>query len=168
MIPQVSDIHTHNPEATDAVINLGRGESPGRSDGLYSVGWHPWWGPEADLGWVESEARRPEVVMIGECGVDRLRGGDIGRQIELTRWHAELAERLQKPLILHIVGAWSEIIGLRKRMKPSQPWIVHGFRGKAALARQLLEAGFHLSLGPKAPAGLAEVIPEDKLLHETD
>ena len=171
MIPKVSDIHTHNPQAADSVINLERGARPGREDGLYSVGWHPWWGSAgvADLKWVEETAATDgRVVMIGECGIDRLRGGDVGAQIELTRWHAELAERLGKPLILHIVGAWSEIIALRKRMKPVQPWITHGFRGKAALARQLIDAGFYISLGPKSPAALAEVIPPEKLLHETD
>lgn len=169
MIPKVSDIHTHNRNATDCVINLERGASPERNDAMYSVGWHPWWGCEgADLKWVEATAADRRVVMIGECGIDRLRGGDIEEQIELTQWHAELAERLGKPLILHIVGAWSEIIGLRKRMRPVQPWVIHGFRGKPALASQLVAAGFYLSLGPKSPAKLAEVIPPDRLLHETD
>ncbi len=169
MIPKVSDIHTHNPQATDGVINLERGAMPGREDALYSVGWHPWWGSDdVDLHWVETAAADPRVVMIGECGIDRLRGGDVEAQIELTRWHAQLAERTGKPLILHIVGAWSEIIALRKRMRPVQPWIIHGFRGKPALATQLIDAGFYLSLGPKSPAGLAEVIPPDRLLHETD
>lgn len=170
MIPKVSDIHTHNPQAADSVINLERGARPEREDGLYSAGWHPWWGTAEgdDLKWVEIVAAMERVVMIGECGIDRQRGGDVEAQIELTRWHAELAERLGKPLILHIVGAWSEIIALRKRMKPVQPWIIHGFRGKPALARQLIDAGFYLSLGPKSPAGLADVIPPEKLLHETD
>ena len=106
--------------------------------------------------------------MIGECGIDRQRGGDVEAQIELTRWHADLAERLGKPLILHIVGAWSEIIALRKRMKPVQPWIIHGFRGKEALARQLVDAGFHLSLGPRSPQSLKDIIPQERTLYETD
>lgn len=167
MIPRVSDIHTHNPQAVDAVINLERGETPARADALYSVGWHPWWGSaNVDFQWVEQTARMPQVVMIGECGIDRLRGGEIAPQVELTRRHALLAERLRKPLILHIVRAWSEILALRKELRPTVPWIIHGFRGNAALARQLIDAGFYLSL--RQPFTLPADFPADRLLTETD
>lgn len=164
---KVSDIHTHNPEATDAVINL----EPGwelRPDGLYSAGWHPWW-PAPDMAWVERMAEDPRIVLIGECGVDKLRGvGSVDEQLELTRRHAELSERLGKPLILHIVGAWNEIITLRRRMAPSQPWIIHGFRGKPQLARQLLDAGFDLSLGLRFNPETEAIIPPGRLYRETD
>ncbi|MDE5971530.1 MAG: TatD family hydrolase, partial [Muribaculaceae bacterium] len=72
MIPKVSDIHTHNPLAVDAVINLAPG-MPMRPGALYSAGVHPWWAV-ADFGWVERMAADPRVGMIGECGIDRLRG----------------------------------------------------------------------------------------------
>lgn len=169
MIPKVADIHTHNPLAVNAVINLDRNALPERPDALYSVGWHPWWGVDnPDLDWVERTASDPRVALVGECGIDRLRGGDIEAQIELTRRHALLAERLRKPLILHIVRAWSEILALRARLKPSVPWIIHGFRGNKALADQLIRAGFILSLGPKAPEALRVSLPPDKILNETD
>jgi len=165
---KVSDIHTHNPQARDAVINL----EPGwqlRPDGLYSAGWHPWWALPADMKWVERMASDPRVVIIGECGVDKRRGaGSLDEQLALTRRHAAIAEREAKPLLLHIVGAWSEIIAMRRAIAPSQPWIIHGFRGKPQLARQLLDAGFDISLGlrynPETPA----VIPPDRLYRETD
>lgn len=164
---RVSDIHTHNPEATDAVINLEPGWEM-RPDALYSVGWHPWW-PNPDMEWVEHVATDERVVMIGECGIDKLRGtGSIDEQIALTRRHAEISERLGKPLILHIVGAWNEIIALRREMKPLQPWIIHGFRGKPQLARQLLDAGFHISLGERYNPETLAIIPPDRLYRETD
>ncbi len=167
MIPPVADIHTHNPEATDAVINLEPGMAM-RPGALYSVGWHPWQ-PGADMEWVERMAEHPQVALIGECGIDKLRGaGPVDAQIELTRRHALLAERTGKPLILHIVGAWGEIMALRKQMNPAQPWIIHGFRGKPALAAQLVRAGFHISVGQKHNPAATAVIPPDRLLHETD
>lgn len=167
MIPPVADIHTHNPEATDAVINLEPGMAM-RPDALYSVGWHPWQ-PGADMEWVERMAAHRQVVMIGECGIDKLRGvGTVDSQIELTRRHALLAEQTGKPLILHIVGAWNEITALRKQMKPTQPWIIHGFRGKPALASQLVGAGFHISIGQRHNPAITEAVPPDRLLHETD
>ncbi|MCM1310020.1 MAG: TatD family hydrolase [Bacteroides sp.] len=165
---KVSDIHTHNPEATDAVINLEPGWKM-REDALYSVGWHPWWPLPADMDWVEHTAADPRVALIGECGIDKLRGqGSIDEQIALTRRHAELSERLNKPLILHIVRAWEEIIALRKEMNPRRPWIIHGFRGKPQLARQLLAAGFDISLGPRYNEETLREIPPERLYRESD
>lgn len=167
MIPPVADIHTHNPDATDAVINLDPGMAM-RPGALYSVGWHPWW-PDPDMDWVERLAQLPDVVMIGECGIDKRRGAMSPLcQLELTRRHALLAERLAKPLILHIVGAWAEIIALHRELRPRQPWIIHGFRGKPQLAAQLVRAGFHISLPSNANPATAAVIPPSRLLRETD
>lgn len=169
MIPPVSDIHTHDSSARDAVINLERGGEPARQDAVYSAGWHPWWGLPADMEWVSRMARRPEVVMIGECGVDIRRGhGSRAEQLKLTELHARLAEETGKPLILHIVGAWGEIIGLRKRLRPEQPWIIHGFRGNAVLARQLVDAGFYISFGEKFNAEAFAAVPPCFRLRETD
>lgn len=163
----VSDIHTHNPQARDAIINLEPGMAM-RADGLYSAGWHPWWA-QPRMDWVEAMAGDGRVVAIGECGIDKRRGiGTVEEQLALTRRHAELAERLGLPLILHIVGAWSEIIGLRKEMRPRQEWIIHGFRGKPELARQLVCAGFGISLGKRYNPGVPAVVPEEKLYRETD
>lgn len=144
-IPQVSDIHTHNPQATDAVINLEPGMAM-RPGGLYSAGWHPWW-PDPNMAWVRRLAADPQVVMIGETGIDKRRAAmTLPQQIELAKEHARLAEEVGKPLILHIVGAWPEIMALRKELRPQQPWIIHGFRGKQQLAEQLVRAGFILSV----------------------
>lgn len=139
-----------------------------RPDAIYSVGWHPWW-PNPDMDWVASLSENPQIVLIGECGIDKHKGvGDINSQTALTRLHAEIAERVGKPLLLHIVGAWNEIIALRKDIRATQPWIIHGFRGKPALAAQLLTAGFHISLGSKFNPETAAIIPPSRLLHESD
>lgn len=169
MIPQVADIHTHNPLATDAVINLEPGmEAHLRPGALYSAGWHPWW-PGADMEWVRRMAAHPRVVLIGECGIDKVRSPfTLAQQIDLTRAHALLAEETGKPLLLHIVRAWPEIIALHRGLRPAQPWIVHGFRGKPQLAAQLVRAGFHLSLGPHPRPDLEAVIPPSRLLRESD
>lgn len=167
MIPLVSDIHTHNPNALNAVINLSPGMAM-RPNALYSIGWHPWW-PKPNMDWVTSLSLNPKVVIIGECGIDKLKGvGEIQQQIQLTKLHAQLAERVGKPLLLHIVGAWNEIIALHKEIKPSQPWIIHGFRGKPQLAKQLINAGFYISLGSKFNPLTEAVIPAERLLRETD
>ncbi len=59
-------------------------------------------------------------------------------------------------------------MALKKELKPTQPWIIHGFRGKPQQAGQLLRAGFNLSLGPNFNPETARVIPSDRLHIETD
>lgn len=58
-----------------------------------------------------------------------------------------LATKLQKPLILHVVKSWEEVLKSIKKCKVSSPLIVHGFRGKPQLAQQLIDKGFYLSFG---------------------
>ena len=64
--------------------------------------------------------------------------------------------------------AWEEIIREKKSLRPSVPWIIHGFQGKGELARQLLREGFRLSFGLHSQlSALREAWP-DALLLETD
>jgi TatD DNase family protein len=48
------------------------------------------------------------------------------------------------------------------------PWIIHGFRGKPQLARQLINQGFYISLGELFNPQTATIIPTNRLLFETD
>ena len=169
-LDRFADIHTHDTRAgADSIINI-EPDSPIPSGGSYSTGIHPWRAAEADRLWplVEDAAGRPEIVAIGECGLDRLRGPGMDIQEEVFVRHARLAERTGKPLIIHCVRAWAEILRLHSRLRPAVPWIIHGFRGRPALASQLLQAGFHLSLGPKASPELLALVPPDRLHRETD
>lgn len=171
MIDGVADIHTHNLSApSGSVISVEPGAEflPGR---LYSVGFHPYTvgeGKPLDFERLGQDAERCQVVAIGETGIDKLRGGPVDRQIEVLRRHAELSESLRKPLILHAVKTFPELIALRRELKPSQRWIVHGFRGKAQLARELLSHGFDLSLGERFNPEAAALIPAGRLWFETD
>lgn len=171
MTNRLIDIHTHDLTAMPpAVISV----EPGAefvSGKRYSVGVHPYSlcrENTPDLERLKADAAHPEVVAIGETGIDRLKGGPVDRQIEVLMVHAELSERLEKPLILHIVKGFPEIIALRRGMKPRQRWIIHGFRGKPELARELLRHGFDLSLGERFNPESAALIPDDRLWVETD
>ncbi|MDE6655267.1 MAG: TatD family hydrolase, partial [Muribaculaceae bacterium] len=128
-ITDFRDIHTHDLYAgSDSIINL-----PLHADvpegGYFSVGVHPWDAPtatDADLAWIERMAENPRIVAIGETGIDKLRGGDMAKQLDILKRHIALSERLAKPLILHIVRAFPEIIRLRRQEQPTQRWIIHG------------------------------------------
>ena len=80
---------------------------------------------------------QPECVAIGEAGLDRLSPIAMSLQTTLFERQAVLAEQWRKPLIVHCVKAWEELLACRKRLRPEQPWVIHGFRAKEPLARQL-------------------------------
>lgn len=121
--------------------------------GRYAAGIHPWWTVDADFSlsrYLEALTRllaHPEVEQIGECGFDRLRGADIERQRAVFDAQVALAEDFERPMTLHVVRAFDLILEAHKRHHPHRKWTIHGFRGKPALAQQLLDAGFDLSFG---------------------
>lgn len=168
---KILDIHTHDSSRENAIINLSKEVTlqPGK---LYSAGLHPWDtnAPDADkaIDRLEIEAASPLIAAIGEAGLDRLRGAHLDRQMQFLRLQLEISRKTQKPIILHIVKAFAEIIRLHKELKPEEPWIIHGFRGKPQLARQLVDEGFYLSLGERFNSESASVIPSSRLLVESD
>lgn len=175
----IIDCHTHRPyPAPDAIISTSPiGFLP--LDGQkWSVGLHPW---HLDLFcdgsmrvkeeiWVEmvAAAANPQVVAIGECGIDMIKGGLLATQMLAFRRQALLAERLRKPLVIHSVKAHDIIVGLKKDIRPLQPWIIHGFRGKPSIAGIYLDAGCLLSYGEKFNPESLAVTPPERLLAETD
>lgn len=175
----IIDCHTHKPyPVPDAIISTSPiGFAP---EGVqkWSVGLHPW---HLDLFcdnsmrikeeiWVEmvAAAAKPDVVAIGECGIDLVKGGLLATQMLAFRRQALLAERLQKPLVIHAVKAHDLIIGMKRNLSPSQPWIIHGFRNKPTIAAIYLDAGCYLSFGEKFNPESLDITPPDRILAETD
>jgi TatD DNase family protein len=90
---------------------------------------------------------RDNIIGIGECGLDTRIDIPKGKQIELFTAHAERAKELHLPLIIHCVRSHDEIIALHKQIRPSNPWIMHGFNRTERIALQLLDQGILLSIG---------------------
>ena len=138
---------------------------------LYSAGIHPWdthrdVTPE-EWARLEELLRRPEFVAVGEAGVDLSgRGGMMFRQLNIFKRQIELSESLKKPIIVHCVKAEDVLCGLIRDLKPSQPWIIHGFRKKPQAAQQLLNAGCYISLGQHFNPDTLHAIPQERLLAE--
>jgi len=145
---------------------------------LFTVGIHPWYSEDIDIDsqllLLQDLIKKNNVVAIGEIGLDKHRGAPIEKQIEIFEKQITIAEKAQKPVIIHCVRAWVELQESRKRLKPSMPWAIHGFRGQSELAKQLLSSGLYLSFGPEtlnASEGLQEAIrtvPLDRIFIETD
>lgn len=163
----IVDVHTHILRHNAIVAAEPSSERP---DGfLYSIGIHPWHiASDSDTDALEAILGDPNIVAIGETGIDTLRGPDIELQKLIFGRHISLSERHAMPLIIHCVRAHDIILDLHRRFKPTQPWIIHGFRQKPTIARSLLDAGLYLSLGPRFNPATAAIIPPQRLLIETD
>lgn len=184
------DIHTHRlpPIPGTAVVNRYPDAAFAPEAGAwYSVGIHPWHIrtiPVPD-GWHEEDARctpevrqemdrlpalaaHPQVLAVGEAGLDRLADAPLALQAEIFEYQARLSAQLGKPLVIHLVKAVDELLRMKRQLRPAVPWIIHGFRGKAALAETLLRHGFHLSFGERYQAEALRITPADRLFLETD
>lgn len=169
----ILDIHSHRAAPyKEGIISLGNLEEPLVEGQYYSAGIHPWNTAEeiTDETWtrLDTLAEDPRVVMIGECGIDIGKGGPMFRQLQILKRQIDLSERLRKPLILHCVKAADVILGLKADLQPSQPWIIHGFRGKPALTKQLTDKGIYLSFGEKFNPETVMQMPAEMILAETD
>lgn len=142
-----------------------------------SIGIHPWdltaenserlWGVlQRELERRKSENR--PFVAIGEAGLDKLAAAPMELQVEIFERQVALSEDCRLPLIIHCVKAVDELLAVKKRLAPLQPWIWHGFRGKAQQASQLLRHGFYLSLGEHYSQEAMRAIPASRLFLETD
>lgn len=172
------DIHTHTKNSTKDVIvvqNLSLSDAEkiiaSDSQGFYSVGIHPWDLENVEKDWVvrlEELCKNNKIVLIGECGLDKNTEASLERQSKIFIEHIQLSELVKKPLIIHCVGYFNELITLKKEHNPTQKWIIHGFRGKPQLAEQLLKGGFDLSYGEKFNPESVRVTPVERLFVETD
>lgn len=137
---------------------------------LYSASVHPWYvGRDWKKLLKENTGMIEKSAFIGECGLDRLRSHlSMDEQILLFSEMAQIAERMGKPMIIHCVKAFSELLEVHKQINPSVPWIFHGFRGKPQLMQQLLAKGMYISFGISFNAESLALCPTDKILLETD
>lgn len=178
-----ADIHTHRLPALpgEAIVNSYPETFAPVPGGWYSVGVHPWYiTPETDtppfvtpelasrLQSLSALARHPQVVAIGEAGLDKLASASMSLQQQVFGYHVLLAMELRKPLIIHQVRSADNLLKTKKLLSPANPWIIHGFRGKAPLAQQFLRHGCYLSFGAKYSDDALRSVPLDRLFLETD
>lgn len=183
----ITDIHTHNPHNLPHAVLSGSAAEAEQwirqwPHGCFSAGIHPWLTEklsqsdmEQEIARLQSVASHPQIVAIGETGLDKLRGAPIAMQEELLRHHIMLSEKLGKPLVLHVVKSADRLLAIRRELSPelTQPWIWHGFRGKPQLAAQFTASATPksptmISLGEKFNRQTAAAIPLRSLLAETD
>lgn len=179
---ELLDVHSHqraNPGENKRVvcnIDIEDWALQGSDDGWYSVGLHPWTMTDCWRDLLPSlavAAADERVVLIGEAGLDRLRGPSMDIQLAAFTAVAALADQAGKPLLIHCVRAFEEILLLHKQQQPKVAWIIHGFNKSLLLAERLLAAGCYLSFGAallpdKGPASFFHQLPAGRLFLESD
>ena len=166
----IIDAHTHNITA-DGITSVEPADFDPQPGGLYSVGIHPWHTQDITddtLQLLEQYARHPQVVAIGETGMDTLRGAALQRQTELFERHLQLAQQLNKPVIIHCVRTSQQIAATCRRLGVTVPCAIHGMRNNERVAKPLIDAGFYLSFGPRFNPATVLATPRNRLLIETD
>jgi TatD DNase family protein len=186
--PMLVNLHTHHLkteidvrsieniivdiEFVDNIENYGLDPSK-----YYSAGIHPWYIQEnryeEQLYILDKLANNPQIKAIGEVGLDKVRGANFELQEKVFLSTIRTAERVGKPIIIHCVKSFSELLSIQKLVKPKVPLIIHGFNKNIELALDLISKGFYLSFGVDLLKNhaLEEVLknnPLEQLFLETD
>ena len=177
------DIHTHLDN--QSVIKIVKGDEVRI---LETEGIHPW---ELDrhFDWSEAEWRNllrlrgvdfstsvemTRLFAIGEVGLDKVHKETFDKQVDVFEEMIRLSETYRKPMIIHCVRAYSEIIEMRKKTKATMPWVIHGFNSSVETMRQLLRYDMYISLGEvlyrneNQAIEILKNVPLDRLFLETD
>ena len=174
------DIHAHhfNPGTYIQILNIFAQDLPfSESEKLFSAGIHPWHlergNQEVFLNSIELASLQKNMLAVGECGLDRSIRTDFAVQEFYFRKQIEIAEKHHKPLIIHCVRAFPELIKLKKETKSTVSWIIHGFQGNKQSTMQLIRNDFYFSVGKSLLTNdlkreILPLVPFNRLFLETD
>ena len=173
------NLHTHKFSNLSDVIEVVN-QYPWEFDASipnYSIGIHPWYIDEnrleSDLEIIKEKLQFNECLALGECGLDKRIEIPLDLQISVFKKQLEIVKQTNKPIVLHCVAAYDEVIAIKREMKIENPMIIHGFSKNEQVAKSLLNNGFYLSFGKYLLRNpdLEKVFtfaPENQILLETD
>jgi TatD DNase family protein len=173
------NLHTHKFSNLSDVIEVVN-QYPWEFDATipnYSIGIHPWYIDEnrleKDLESITEKLQLPECLALGECGLDKRIEIPLELQILVFKKQLEIVKQMNKPIVLHCVAAFDEVIAIKKELKITNPMIIHGFSKNEQVAKSLLKNDFYLSFGKYLlrNSDLEKVFkfaPKNQILLETD
>jgi TatD DNase family protein len=143
--------HTHAQlyDAKIEVVNLDLhvAEKPR----YYSYGLHPWHIEKETcyegLELLKNLVHEKRCLALGECGLDKLSTVDFALQEEIFAEQIKIANLVRKPLIIHCVKAFNELINCLNLNDNTVPVIIHGFNNNENIARVLVNEGYYFSFG---------------------
>lgn len=131
-LAMIVDIHTHNTHTQAQTIDC--------------EGIHPWHATDGDISAIEFAAVAADA--IGEIGLDF--ACDTPHEVQIAIFQAQLAiaERLEKPVVLHCVKAFEEVMRILRNYS-LKAVIFHGFIGSVEQAQRAVTQGYYLSFGER-------------------
>jgi TatD DNase family protein len=173
------NLHTHKFTNQDTVLELVN-QYPQEFDAAipyYSIGIHPWYineeSLELDLQIVESKLQETNCLALGECGLDKRIEMPLDLQQMVFERQLLLSQKQNKPVVIHCVAAFQEVIAMKKRLKITVPMLIHGFSKNKQVAKELIDNGFYISFGkyllrnPELKT-VFQSIPNERFFLETD
>ena len=144
------NIHTHSQifDAHLELVNLFLEQNDRVK--YYSYGIHPWnvdANYKDDLEHLKEIAQEKGCLAIGECGLDKASDVDFDLQEKVFTEQVKIANKLKKPLIIHCVKAFNELINCLNHNNNQVPVIIHGFNNNENIARVLNTEGYYFSFG---------------------
>lgn len=167
--------HTHHLGSSKDVVLLNNRfafDKELNTENYFSLGIHPWdvhmISPQK-MNEFERLIQSPNCLAIGECGLDKVCKSDYRQQKYFFSEQLKLAVKYQKPVIIHCVKAFDDLLGICKPYLNKIPLIIHGFNKNDELAKQLINKGFYLSVSNEflSKTKLSKEIL-NKLFLETD
>lgn len=131
--------------------------------------------PEDWLNRVEDLSKNDKIVAIGEVGLD-YHYPDFSKEKQLDAFERQLdlAQKLNKPVIIHSRDAVEDTISILKNF-PGVSGVIHCFSGSAEVAYKYVDMGWYIGLtgvvtfkNAKKAVEVARVIPIEKIVIETD
>ena len=175
---QYIDCHSHQPDLSGVFrirsLDFKEFASQNVFPEFYSVGVHPWHIDNHSEQQLQSLNNNPQLLAIGECGLDKSIALPLAEQIPVFEQHIQLAVDWHKPLIIHCVRAYNELMAIKLSHSTANAWLIHGCNCSFQQLQQLLAAGFYCSFGssllnPKSkPAQYLKDLSIDRWLLETD
>ena len=172
-------IHNHIKDYPDKnVLDIGTDEKEAANVPLFSTGIHPKLIDntfDEKFKIVSHLASLPNCAAIGECGIDVFSSATVSEQKEAFIKHLNLAQQYNKPVIIHCVRAYSDIISALNATRFSQPLVMHSYNGNIQTTQQLIRREniyFSFSdkcLTPNCSASKSlDIIPLERIMIETD
>ena len=166
------DFHHHKSHNSYGIYNLYQEEI--LPENYFSIGIHP---KDIDGNWQENLEKVKEIsqqqncAAIGECGLDALINIDENLQKKIFEAQILWANEINKPMIIHCVKRFQELIPFQKLAKV--PLIIHGFNKRKSVADEMLKHGFYLSFGKSvlhsvSLQAIVKDFPLEKMFLETD
>ncbi|XAR59117.1 hypothetical protein NMG60_11014773 [Bertholletia excelsa] len=156
------------------------------SEGYHSVipsfGLHPWFISDRTPNWfstLKDFFQSTPCAAVGEIGLDKgsmARDIDFTDQVEVFTQQLELAKELKRPVSVHCVRAFGDLLQIMKSVGPFPNGVIlHSYLGSAEMVPELANlgayfsfSGFLFSMKESKAKKMLKVVPADRILLETD